>query len=29
MLIDQIENAFAASFDFLLQSAHSQKVIVR
>jgi hypothetical protein len=29
MLIDQIKNAFAASFDFCLQSAHNQKVIAR
>src|ERR1700736_1275150 len=29
MLIDQIEYAFAASFDFRLQSAHNQKVIAR
>src|SRR5882724_4452918 len=29
MLVDQIEYAFAASFDFGLQSAHNQKVIAR
>jgi len=29
MPINQIEYAFAASFDFCLQSAHNQKVIAR
>jgi len=29
VLVDELENAFAAPFDFCLQSAHTQKLIAR